>query len=1309
VPFDFLKPKQKQSSNSQAQVKTNTTTTGRYPNDILLGDLMVKSGVISQAQLDDAIKLAGNKHLQLGQMLIMAGNISPRDLQAAVDAQSMLRDKAVDQNLASRCLKIACKTGMSFIDVVRDQEGGSKNESLSNKLGELLLSAHLIDREQFGKSMQRSLATGLPLGRILVLNGALSETLLNTALEIQVRIRDGMLTREEAIEALRGQAGEVDSEEAQRQTVKLQTVMAAAPRKKGIRLGELMVLAGLLNETDVMSALELGLVNEQPIGQVLVFQGFLTEELLNIALELQRKVDMDELQPVEAGQALAKISATGIDISEAVEEFIQPGEEVYEQMTFDKMITLARVVTLEDIEAALEQCTQSAQILAKVLVMTNFITDATMHAILQCYSMMSNNFLSQDDAIIALDYCLHKSADRNITFGEALQELGWSATQSLQMQAKNSVDITHIRLQAMLGPDSMQPSNPNATQDLPAYQSPELLTPEPWLPSEDGEQPPDEAYGQQGQEFGEAAQAEAQLDESVAPEEVLPEEVFTPEVALEYEDEESVPTEMAQEEVLPEPQVFEEAAQQELEAIVEPAMAEAAEAEVQSEPEAEYPTTELESSGDGAEPPVQTAVGTGDDEFGQPRLPEAASLSELLGQAKVQEDAIAADAEQKAEAAAAGIESGHIAAETPAPAKSYDPLRDLFKPEAMAALDATERSGTPPAQAMPSVASTPPGNGKVVHEPLPVAASAEPQPEASNGTGLSDHLQETSKPEAELVPAGRAAEEIAAAAELNQLVEVPAETAVQPPRGLGDLIKATAAPTAAADSAVPAVLAQALSDARTAGMTNNAASPAATGGVSSLQSILAQATLAAPQAPAPPVMPTQSAPSLSSLVEAGGVPPSMVPSAPLPLSSNLPEPTPEPLPVSSALLNDLAPPAPPPVAVQAVEAPAPPPVVQPAPAMSEPVVHMSVVPEPVVPMSVVPEPVMPMPVVPEPAAAVAQAPQIPAPGVQAAPVVQEAYAPPPVPAEPVIAAAPTPTMNVGASTTDVMPIRPPMELRPGGPELLTPPPLPQAPVSEVVPPPPPPAPVPEVVPPAPAPLPATPAPAASLAPPPAPVAAAQPALDTVQDQSRTLPPGVGNAMQTMQTLQPYVTSGQPGETPPVDTEAQSELKEALGSALNRLAESYYEQGDFAEAQSLYERILAIKQQQLGPKHASIGADLTNLAGVLCVQGKFDQAEPFVKRVVGIIESAVPLDVLKLADSLNTLAGILFQQGKYEECEPLLGRALQHRQEALGLDHPEIADNLRDYAKLLRKLKREEEAERMYAQAKAILARRPKDA
>ena len=66
---------------------------------------------------------------------------------------------------------MACKTGVSFAEVVRDQDQTSTSSNSTNRLGEILLEAGLIDGDQFAKAMQRSMSTGLPLGRILVLNG----------------------------------------------------------------------------------------------------------------------------------------------------------------------------------------------------------------------------------------------------------------------------------------------------------------------------------------------------------------------------------------------------------------------------------------------------------------------------------------------------------------------------------------------------------------------------------------------------------------------------------------------------------------------------------------------------------------------------------------------------------------------------------------------------------------------------------------------------------------------------------------------------------------------------------------------------------------------------------------------------------------------------------------------------------------------------------------------------------------------------------------------------------------------------------
>jgi hypothetical protein len=92
-----------------------------YPDDKEAVALLLRADLISQDQRDEAVKLAGNKHLHAGQMLIMAGYIMPSDLYAAVDAVSMLRDNRINIFQAQHCLKIACQTRRKFGDVVREQ------------------------------------------------------------------------------------------------------------------------------------------------------------------------------------------------------------------------------------------------------------------------------------------------------------------------------------------------------------------------------------------------------------------------------------------------------------------------------------------------------------------------------------------------------------------------------------------------------------------------------------------------------------------------------------------------------------------------------------------------------------------------------------------------------------------------------------------------------------------------------------------------------------------------------------------------------------------------------------------------------------------------------------------------------------------------------------------------------------------------------------------------------------------------------------------------------------------------------------
>ncbi|HNB22439.1 MAG TPA: hypothetical protein PKZ32_08480, partial [Candidatus Melainabacteria bacterium] len=401
-------------------------TLHRYPTDFLIGDLLVKAGVISQAKLDEAIKLSGAKHLQLGQMLIMSGAINAAQLQAAVDAQSLVRDRSIDLNEALKVLKQACKTGQSIADVI--SSGQTKSSAgPTNKLGEVLLEAGLINADQFSKAMQRSLATGLPLGRILVLNNTLADAILSMALDLQVRVRDEMLSREEAVDALRSAAGIEGDELPDPNRVAQAQAALKAPRKNGVRIGEMFVRAGLLTETDVMNALETGLATDQLIGQILVGQGFITEQILEAALGLQKMVDGNHLDVDKAIDTLSKIQSQGITYDEAVESLQIEETTTTETISFDHMLVLARVLTETEIHEAVAQAMEDPKIVGQILLMTGHLEKSTLKAALRAHFLLQKGAISQDDAVVGLDYTMHSSS--KISFDGALQELGWDISE----------------------------------------------------------------------------------------------------------------------------------------------------------------------------------------------------------------------------------------------------------------------------------------------------------------------------------------------------------------------------------------------------------------------------------------------------------------------------------------------------------------------------------------------------------------------------------------------------------------------------------------------------------------------------------------------------------------------------------------------------------------------------------------------------------------------------------------------------------------------------------------------------------------
>jgi tetratricopeptide (TPR) repeat protein len=400
-----------------------------------LGDLLVQAGILTQAQLGEAVRNAKAKGIQVGQALVMNGVIAPRDLQSALDAQSMIRDKTVDMSEALRCLKIGYKVGASFKDILN--EYASPRKTQTSKLGEILVESGLISYEVLARAVEQSNTTGLPLGRMLVLHQTISNELLTTALDLQVRVRDEMLTREEAIQTLRKMAGLSPDVP----TGIVASVAVEPPRRRRVRLGELMVMAGVLTETDVMNALEWGLVNHTPIGKVLISQKLVSENILETGLAIQKLVDKEGLEPVKGGDLLARVYSRSISLDDALAELKAEEAAADKEISYERLLTLARVLDDDELEDAFDMSTKSSAIIGKVLVLTGHIDVPTLQATLRCHQLLSRGHLSSDDAVVTLDYCLHHNPDGVLKFDDALKELGWSKGRGLRFKGESGTDL----------------------------------------------------------------------------------------------------------------------------------------------------------------------------------------------------------------------------------------------------------------------------------------------------------------------------------------------------------------------------------------------------------------------------------------------------------------------------------------------------------------------------------------------------------------------------------------------------------------------------------------------------------------------------------------------------------------------------------------------------------------------------------------------------------------------------------------------------------------------------------------------------
>ncbi len=152
----------------------------------------------------------------------------------------------------------------------------------------------------------------------------------------------------------------------------------------------------------------------------------------------------------------------------------------------------------------------------------------------------------------------------------------------------------------------------------------------------------------------------------------------------------------------------------------------------------------------------------------------------------------------------------------------------------------------------------------------------------------------------------------------------------------------------------------------------------------------------------------------------------------------------------------------------------------------------------------------------------------------------------------------------------------------------------------------------------------------------------------------------------------------------------------FATSLNNLAGLYQKQGDNAKAELLYERSLVILEKALGPDHPDVARTLASLADLYQshtfdewlaksnggrIEGDYAKAEALYKRSIAISVKALGADHLDVARTLASLASLSESQRDQSKAVQLYERSLAISERALGPDHPDLIPCLGKLANL----------------------------
>lgn len=217
------------------------------------------------------------------------------------------------------------------------------------RLGTLLTQAGIVTEHDVTKGKAVSDNCRIPLGKALVIQEKMSDSLVLAAVHAQWMLKDGFISKEDALEALRT---------CRRNRWNLPDALILmeidAYASKGFRLGELLTKTNIISEDELRGLLNAAQASGLPLGRVLTTLDLISEQLLTEFLTTQEHIRKGEV-------SLEK----GVEHLSAAADKIAAKEN--QGMLLGELLTKSGLITEGELEEALKEARQRKRLLGVVL------------------------------------------------------------------------------------------------------------------------------------------------------------------------------------------------------------------------------------------------------------------------------------------------------------------------------------------------------------------------------------------------------------------------------------------------------------------------------------------------------------------------------------------------------------------------------------------------------------------------------------------------------------------------------------------------------------------------------------------------------------------------------------------------------------------------------------------------------------------------------------------------------------------------------------------------------------------------------